>query len=510
MSITGARFSLIASLLPLGLLLSPSLSPALTEPGAVVASGEIRFVVDAVSFRGEAGKVREEFYILIPTDDLVYEAGDGGLPEAVIAVRFRFRQWPTGVPLLDEESRATFGPPDPAKSSPDLQVLQKSFSLDPGRYQVEVRVQDQKSRGFGFFHLFGRSPDEGVAVGNFEARTFRTAGADVSDIQFARRFEDPEGDEFAKGKWAVIPQPNRLYGVFMPTLYFYYELYDPSDLRDPGGEPYRVRHQIVDEGGVVRAEEEQALSVWGRGDRFRRAVSMDITGVPSGRYLLRVEVVSDTRADTVTSESPFEVVWRAADLEAPARAQVEPDWYYEGRTGDDVLLEVQVILTPDELNHLAALSKPDREAWLEQYWSDRDPTPGTERNELRDEHYRRVQLANRRFPSIRKKGMETDRGRIFIRYGEPDEIRVDFANQSFVRDEDVYGGQPDLIDDANRFRGGFNVDEKAYEVWTYTGRGRILADRKKVGSGLGLRFVFVDRMGYGDYELVESSELSDF
>ena len=54
------------------------------------------------------------------------------------------------------------------------------------------------------------------------------------------------------------------------------------------------------------------------------------------------------------------------------------------------------------------------------------------------------------------------------------------------------------------------MSEKQYEVWTYTERGRILGDRGKVASGLGMRFVFVDVEGYGNFRLVESSELSDY
>jgi hypothetical protein len=108
------------------------------------------------------------------------------------------------------------------------------------------------------------------------------------------------------------------------------------------------------------------------------------------------------------------------------------------------------------------------------------------------------------------KGMETDRGRIYVRFGEPDEIRVGFADQSFISGSETIGGRDAQIGAGARIRGGFNVDEKEYEVWTYTERGDVLGDREKVSSGLGMRFVFVDVEGYGNFRLVESTELGEY
>ena len=63
----------------------------------------------------------------------------------------------------------------------------------------------------------------------------------------------------------------------------------------------------------------------------------------------------------------------------------------------------------------------ERDKFVEQFWSRRDPTPNTKTNEFRDEHYRRIGYANEHFASARP-GWQTDRGHIFIVYGPPDEI----------------------------------------------------------------------------------------
>jgi len=63
----------------------------------------------------------------------------------------------------------------------------------------------------------------------------------------------------------------------------------------------------------------------------------------------------------------------------------------------------------------------EREQFIEQFWKRRDPTPDTERNEFKEEHYRRIAYANEHF-SAGIPGWKTDRGRIYITYGPPDEI----------------------------------------------------------------------------------------
>jgi len=63
----------------------------------------------------------------------------------------------------------------------------------------------------------------------------------------------------------------------------------------------------------------------------------------------------------------------------------------------------------------------DRKKFIEQFWQQRDPTPGTPENEFQEEHYRRIAFANEHYASGIP-GWKTDRGRIYITLGPPDEI----------------------------------------------------------------------------------------
>ena len=66
----------------------------------------------------------------------------------------------------------------------------------------------------------------------------------------------------------------------------------------------------------------------------------------------------------------------------------------------------------------------EREAFLEQFWLRRDPSPGTRENEFRNEYYRRTLLAIQRFSTPALAGSSTHRGRILIMFGEPDQVEV--------------------------------------------------------------------------------------
>jgi GWxTD domain-containing protein len=67
----------------------------------------------------------------------------------------------------------------------------------------------------------------------------------------------------------------------------------------------------------------------------------------------------------------------------------------------------------------------EREHFIEQFWLRRDPTPGTVENEFKEEHYRRIAYANRHYaPASGTPGWRSDRGRIYITFGPPDEIEA--------------------------------------------------------------------------------------
>src|SRR5260370_40291473 len=84
--------------------------------------------------------------------------------------------------------------------------------------------------------------------------------------------------------------------------------------------------------------------------------------------------------------------------------------------------EVPYIISDEERAAFLQLqTNEEREQFIEAFWQRRDPTPDTVENEFKEEHYRRIAYANERFASGIP-GWRTDRGRIYIIWGKPDEI----------------------------------------------------------------------------------------
>jgi GWxTD domain-containing protein len=102
--------------------------------------------------------------------------------------------------------------------------------------------------------------------------------------------------------------------------------------------------------------------------------------------------------------------------------------------------DVKYIITDDELQAFKMLSNDDeRDQFIENFWLRRDPTPDTEENEYKEEHYRRIAYANDHFASG-VQGWRTDRGRMYITWGPADEIESHPSGGSYNREASEGGG----------------------------------------------------------------------
>jgi GWxTD domain-containing protein len=108
-----------------------------------------------------------------------------------------------------------------------------------------------------------------------------------------------------------------------------------------------------------------------------------------------------------------------------AAQQTKPDSQPEMQTSYDKWLneDVVYIIRAEERAAFQGLrTDEERQKFIEQFWLRRDPTPDTPENEFKEEHYRRIAYANSHWGLSGTAGWRTDRGRIYIVYGPPDEI----------------------------------------------------------------------------------------
>src|ERR1700744_2354183 len=102
--------------------------------------------------------------------------------------------------------------------------------------------------------------------------------------------------------------------------------------------------------------------------------------------------------------------------------------------------DVSYIITDEERKAFKGLNTDEeREQFVEQFWLRRDPSPDTEENEYKEEHYRRIAYANEHYASGIP-GWKTRRGRIYITFGPPDENESRPAGGSYERPYEEGGG----------------------------------------------------------------------
>src|SRR5438270_3390366 len=118
----------------------------------------------------------------------------------------------------------------------------------------------------------------------------------------------------------------------------------------------------------------------------------------------------------------------------------------------------------------------ERQQFVEQFWLRRDPTPDTEENEYKEEHYRRIAYANDHYASGMP-GWKTDRGMIYIKYGAPDEIDSHPSGGTYERPIEEGGG---------------STSTYPFEDWTY---------RYIEGVGSNIKIEFVDPSMSGEYHI---------
>ncbi|MGH9339821.1 MAG: GWxTD domain-containing protein [Acidobacteriota bacterium] len=155
--------------------------------------------------------------------------------------------------------------------------------------------------------------------------------------------------------------------------------------------------------------------------------------------------------------------------------------YYRKWLEEDVVY----IVTPEEKDVFKKLStSEEKERFIEQFWIRRDTDSATAFNEFREEHYRRIAYANENFYSG-EPGWMTDRGRIYIIHGPPDQKESHPAGGPYNRP---------------MHEGGGSTSTYPFEIWWY---------RHLEGVGSDVELEFVDRNGGNQYRLALTPEYKD-
>lgn len=286
--------------------------------------------------------------------------------------------------------------------------------LKPGVYRFITTVTDLNSRMSGDTKV-------GVDRRMVVVSDFSSSELTVSDIELSVRLGRASTQNmFVKNGLQVVPNPLRMYGVNLPVLSIYAEIYGLSEPAAEGDTSKTYTRTVSIEGLNVdyRHSFETVTKPVRASNDLVAVTNMNVAIVPRGDYRLLVEIVDNTTGQRAVREKRFWVISETAVIAASELETVEMN-------------EGSILRLRNEIEHLAKVEELEdydgrdpegKRQFLIEFWGSRDPNPSTLENEYRQEILRRFNYANENFATpTQPEGWKTEQGRIWIVYGVPDD-----------------------------------------------------------------------------------------
>lgn len=370
---------------------------AAEDSGKSLLRNSMKIAYDELQFVREEGRFRANYEVSVTIFDQQGVQADGKILEKEV-VAYDFKETNSGT---------------------SFSLVEIEFELSPGEYNLQMGIMDLDSKKIGRRKTKITVPD------------FSLGPLNVSAILMADHVTvDSSG--------AIIPIPNVLgnYGATQNSLFLWYEIYNRIQL-----DSVKVVYRIMNHKKKVIRE----LDYYKVLDGVR---TVDIVEIPrgnleGGRYRLELNVGMEKAY--VKRFRDFTVHWIGMPVFASDL--------------NKAIEQLKYIAKSSDIKKINKAKGDEKEKLFRDFWRSKDPSPGTEGNELMEEYYRRVAFVNANFGSY-KEGWKTDRGMVYIILGPPNEIE----------------------------RRPFDPHAKPYEVWSYYDINRL--------------FVFVDQSGFGEYRLI--------
>jgi GWxTD domain-containing protein len=423
-------------------------APAVQNSGLVMRA--VRF------YRAEMNRTRVKGLVQIPLA-LLQPAGAAGGRSYSMSVRVADS---TGLTLYQQAWQSHAG--DAGGSADAYTVEIVDFAIAPGGYRLDVTVRDSVS---------GRQQSSSINVQALSDTSI------ASDLLLAPRMrlavaEDtvPNPGEFRAGNSLVMAAAQVILTPLQPKVSYLLEVY--GDREQTGALSVMVKDSA---GKIMTKTPEVPANVAAGGSVLQG--QLDLTGLPPGSYRMVAALNMGNR--TVERYAPLSMAslgsTLARDTVQRAIARITDEGYFQQMPADELDRAEAPLIYLAESNELAVwsddLSTDAKRRFLTRFWQKRDPTPATGRNERREQFYGAIEYANRAFREGGRNpvsGWRSDRGRIYIRNGAPDQV---------LRREQE-GRAP------------------RYEVWSYA-------------KGKGSYYIFADRSGFGAFSLLASNDLQE-
>jgi len=397
--------------------------------------------------------------------------------------------------------------------------------------RLVCRIYDQNRHRRGLFNQINKNRARSESAADWSAAEDRriAAGPTVSDPVYlasapillwqsgAIRPPDP-----ADSPVFAYNHPTRRYGLEQDRLQLYFEVEPANEAGKAGVEEPGLLLRIYSTDPEFALQDtidldENAQRALAQGRAAGVFYELDINILPPGSFYLGITPLAQGGRGML---SVFDVTWRLGVLT---------------RHADELLGEGRTVFRDRQLDEFLAASNADREVMLEQFWYGLDPDPATPANEVYYEFRRRVAFVRRYLGGFGRAGAADPRGEVYLLLGAPDQVEnesipmnPDDQDDARIKVYEPYApdregvwtkgtggtynsdapvpmpysrlGAQDIL--ANRTSG---ARYNAYELWRYLNAGQQLFENQYTGGSMGLRFLFVDKTGSGQYVLNSSN-----
>ncbi|AFN73527.1 Hypothetical protein MROS_0283 [Melioribacter roseus P3M-2] len=420
----------------------------------IYAQDELAFEFDYARFKYDTSSVYVEFYYdLMPskmtaTEDLQIEA--------IVHVEIKDANADTIFFKRDWKIANTIDTANSLKSYTGV----VGMVMPEGKYSLYIKAYDANKPSFY------KEIRETI-----EAIPFTNDKYALSDIQIATNIKREGANPnsiFYKNTLEVIPNPSMIFSNKMPVLFYYAELYNLK-LEDPQADFTLYKELFNGIGNKVGGQSRKIA----QNDKPTVDIGFfNLSKLPTDSYTLKLSLVDNKTNQGYISSKRF-YYYNPDFVDTTTHYRINRGFagsefaIMNAEDCDKMFDQIKYIASGNEINQYKKLdSLNGKREFLFTFWQRRDPDPSTPVNEFKEDYMRRVEYVNQNFSYYSRPGYLTDRGRVYLVYGEPDQ-RDRYPNQSNM---------------------------KPYEVWFYN----------QIEGGV--TFIFGDVTGFGNYELLHSDK----
>jgi GWxTD domain-containing protein len=378
-----------------------------------------KFYYDIFNYIYDGKKNKLELYITVPYTQVRF-IKKGNLYEAKYRVDFSIydedkknllqeKSWYETIKVQDFNSTT---------NQNNIMISNKSFLLSPGNYIFICNIEDQETKKNLYYE------------DKYTVRILNPS-LSLSDIMFVNQVSENK----------ILPNITRNILSSKNIIPFYFEIYSDTSIFATINYSIFKFDKKTDE-MILNLRENINLQK-GKNQLLKK---IDFKNLTLGTYRLEIDIEDTVRKLKTKSFKVFTSYWSGMPVNITDL--------------NKAIEQMAYIASSSEISEmLNAKNEEEKKRLFSEFWKKKDPTPGTEENEIFNIYYQRVAFANSNFSTYRE-GWKTDFGMIYILLGPPDNIE----------------------------RHPFEFDTKPYEVWSY--------------YQYNYTFYFVDESGFGEYRLI--------